>query len=280
MNADLLARNIAAHWVQSDLACGRGAGCDARCSESRRPGVRLVTLHLTFAATLLLPLVQPWQPGVSPVDVDAAETTEVILTKFFVAIVDTPTSPQFETPPSSLFNLWDVVLLVIAVGVVLRLLWLCGGIIRLLRLREREREIPVPDVARDFESALGVAPRYFEHREPGQPRDVRNFSSQTVMLPPEIRVVRCVYSAGHRLPRAGPCPATRCGLLPASKRCSWPCCGSIRGCGCCARAFASHVSKLWSRQVVELTGNRAEYVRCLVELVRSRSHSASSVRAC
>lgn len=263
MNADLLARNIAAHWVQSALLVVAALAA-MRVFRVAAPRVRLVTLHLTFAATLLLPLVQPWQPGVSPVDVDAAETTEVILTKFFVAIVDTPTSPQFETPPSSLFNLWDVVLLVIAVGVVLRLLWLCGGIIRLLRLREREREIPVPDVARDFESALGVAPRYFEHRGQGSPATFGIFRT-TVMLPQKFasfdvftqRAIVC-----HELVHVRRRDVAVAGLEEVFVALLWfhPWVWVLRSRIRVAR------EQVVDRQVVELTGNRAEYVRCLVEL--------------
>ena len=64
MNADLLARNIAAHWVQSGLIAV-AALVAIRLLKSGDPRWRLAALQLTFACTLLLPLIQPWRPELS-----------------------------------------------------------------------------------------------------------------------------------------------------------------------------------------------------------------------
>ncbi len=261
MNADLLARNIAAHWVQSGLLVVAALAA-MRVFRVGAPRLRLVTLHLTFAATLLLPFVQPWQPGVSP-GLAVAETTEVFVTKFFVAIVETPPSPQVETPPSPQ-HVTEAVLALIAGGIVLRLLWLWGGIIRLRRLRRQEREIPIPDVAHDLESSLGVSARYFEHGDEAGPATF-GLVHATVMLPKrfaalDVSTQRAIVC--HELLHVKRRDVGMAALEELLFALLWfhPWVWVLR----------SHIriarEQVVDRQVIALIGNREVYVRCLVEI--------------
>src|SRR5688500_18295918 len=90
MNAELLAQNIAAHWVQSGLLVA-AALFALRLFRTGEPRARLAALHLTLMATLLLPLLQPWRALESPAQAVTATGASVsYVTKFFVVNVETP----------------------------------------------------------------------------------------------------------------------------------------------------------------------------------------------
>ena len=175
MNPELLVRNVAAHWVQSGLMVV-SALIAIRLLRAGEPRLRLACLHLTLAATLLLPLMQPWRPlesaaGAVAVTVASATASTRIL----------PTSP--EPTRSALPGAHAAVLAVVIAGIVLQIVWLCAGLIHLRRFRARAREIPAPHVARDLEAMLGVAPRYLEHAEHASPASFGMFGA-VVVLPP------------------------------------------------------------------------------------------------
>ena len=60
MNADMLAANIAAHWVQAGMRHRRPLFRRCGCCDVRASGYRLVALQLTLLTGLLLPVMQPY----------------------------------------------------------------------------------------------------------------------------------------------------------------------------------------------------------------------------
>jgi hypothetical protein len=159
MTAELLARNVAAHWVQVGLVAGSVLAA-MRLLKVRAPRLRLATLHAVPAAALLLPLMQGWRQA------DPAEGA-------LVATIESAAGPQsgagVAQPPAPGFAAGPFVLGIVFAGIGLRLVWLSSGVLRLLRFRRTAGEIAPPAVASDLEAALGVAPRYFEHNRQGSP---------------------------------------------------------------------------------------------------------------
>jgi TonB family protein len=156
------------------------------------------------------------------------------------------------------------VLAVVGAGIVLRLVWLCGGVARLRRLRKRGHEIAVPEVARDFESALGVTPRYFEVRENTGPATF-GLSSAIVMLPQKFaffdantqRAIIC-----HELLHVKRRDVAAAALEEIVFAFLWfhPWAWVLRS------RIRTAREQVVDREVIALIGNREIYVRCLVEL--------------
>jgi TonB family protein len=172
MDADLLAWNIAAHWLQAGLLAG-AVLLAIRAVRPASPRARLAALHLTLVATLLLPAIQPWHAD------DSGSTRPVTVDLTGGARPDAPHPAASRAPaldPSR------ILLVVIVAGTVLRFVWVLAGILRLARLRNEAVEIPPPDVARDVESALGVTARYFEHRGQTSPATFGIFGA-AILLP-------------------------------------------------------------------------------------------------
>jgi TonB family protein len=153
MNPQLLAANIAAHWVQSGLLVG-AALLAIRALKVGDPRVNLLTLQLVLAAVVMLPLVQSRQVLEPTIAVSATMTS---------GVVALDASPNVAGPDVARVDWARAALFVIAVGAAMRLLWLGIGVARLSRLRRRLREIPMPEAARDLEAMLAVSPRYAEH---------------------------------------------------------------------------------------------------------------------
>jgi TonB family protein len=172
MNAELLARNVAAHWAQCGVivVAALAAVWLFRPTESR---IRLASLQLTLALTLLLPFVQPWKSA----EVAAGVVTEAVVPAAEEARLVVTATESMRPPAFS----GVAVLVVLISGVVLRLSWLIAGTYRLLRIRARSRALDTPDVARDLEAKLGVAPRYFEHVEDGGPATFGIFDPVVVL---------------------------------------------------------------------------------------------------
>jgi TonB family protein len=172
MNTELLARNIAAHWVQSGLIAV-AALVAVRLFRPTEPRIRLAALQFTLALTMLLPLVQPWRSAeLAAGVVTVAFAPGAAGGQFLATTTESVRSPEFSGM---------AVLVVLVSGVVLRLLWLSGGVYRLLRIGARAHGVETPDTARDLEAKLGVSPRYFEHDEHGSPATFGIFNPVVVL---------------------------------------------------------------------------------------------------
>src|SRR5688572_16133227 len=109
MNVELIAQNIAPHWVQAGVIAAASLSA-MRLLKVRAPRYRLIALQLTLVTILLLPLTQPYvveeQPQVpGPVGGDA-----VIQTKFFAAKITVP-SPA---PPPLIDPVQGLLLIVVS----------------------------------------------------------------------------------------------------------------------------------------------------------------------
>jgi TonB family protein len=254
MNPQLLAANIAAHWVQSGLLVG-AALLTIRALRVDDPRVRLLTLQLVLAAVVMLPLVQSRQ---------TVEPTQGVSTTTTSAVVALDGSPDVAVANVSRVDWALAALVVIAVGAVVRLLWLGIGVARLSRLRGNLREIPMPEAARDLEAMLAVSPRYAEHADHCGPSTFGVFA-------PMISLPHAFGALDPSVQRAVLCHE----LVHVRRRDS-------------AVALGEELvfSLLWfhpllwlgrsqiraareqvvDRQVVEILGDRAEYARNLVAL--------------
>jgi TonB family protein len=203
MNAELLARNIGAHWVQSGalvVACLTAM----RRLRFRDPLLRLAALHLLLATTPLLPAIQPWRliEADSSMAAGSTEQEPAYVPLFIAAGSKDPAFAQgsggsrrsakrgggqdplagSEGQDPAYVPVSEVVIVVVIAGIAFRLLWLTCGIARLFRLRGQAREIAPPQIARDLESTLGVRARYFEQDEHVSPATF-GFFRATVLLP-------------------------------------------------------------------------------------------------
>ena len=173
MDAEWLARNMAAHWAQSGLLV-MAVLIAVRLSRPGEPRLRLAALQLTLAATLVLPLLQPWRPMPASVQSISMAAAPDRAAAARVPAVVRPARP-------SRVDAYLAAVVVVLAGVALRLLWLCGGLLRLGRLRARAGDIPAPGVARHLEARLGVVPRYLEHREQASPAAFGVFGAAVVL---------------------------------------------------------------------------------------------------
>ena len=173
MDAEWLARNMAAHWAQSGLLV-MAVLIAVRLSRPGEPRLRLAALQLTLAATLVLPLLQPWRPMPASVQSISMAAAPDRAAAARVPAVVRPARP-------SRVDAYLAAVVVVLAGVALRLLWLCGGILRLGRMRARAGDIPAPGVARHLEARLGVVPRYLEHREQASPAAFGVFGAAVVL---------------------------------------------------------------------------------------------------
>ncbi|RPI52752.1 MAG: hypothetical protein EHM55_15725, partial [Acidobacteria bacterium] len=254
MNAELLARNVAAHWAQSGLLVG-AVLLAMRSVRPLNPRARLTALHLTLAVALLLPVMQRRHT------IDSS--TQTVVVDLSVPALRTGTnavaalrSPRVD--PSG------AALVVLFAGIALRMIWLCGGIVRLARFRRRAREIPAPDVARDIEAMLGAAPRYFEHREPASPAAFGVFGA-AVVLPPTFSSLDASMQQAiicHELLHVKRRDALAAVVEELCVAFLWfhPWIWLLRS---RIRIEREHVV---DQQVVNYLGDRAGYVRCLVKM--------------
>ena len=157
-----------------------------------------------------------------------------------------------------------IAVLVVLAGIAFRIVWLCGGLIRLLRFRARAREIPAPAVASDLEGMLGVAPRYFEHPERASPLTFGVFGA-TVVLPSnfmflDVSVEQAIVC--HELLHVKRRDAAMAAIEEMVATVLWfhPWVWLLRSRIRVAR------EQVVDRRVIELIGRREVYVRCLVEL--------------
>jgi TonB family protein len=155
MSAELLAVNIAAHWVQAGILSA-AAALAIRLLNLNEPRSRLAALHLTVIAIVALPLLQPWKTVEPAVEVTSSATVST------AAPIATHELTQSVIEPASWANPSSAIVAIVIAGVALRLLWLLLGILRLSRFSRAASSVPTPAVAWEIESDLAVAPRYIQ----------------------------------------------------------------------------------------------------------------------
>jgi len=118
MSTGLLFNNLVSYSLQIGMLVGL-AGFVPSLLRLRQPGARLVYWYILLAACLALPLAQPWKPAI------LAGTVEV--TTVVTAVRTSAPVSHFSIPPAV------VALLLLAAGVLFRLLFLAVGFWKLRR---------------------------------------------------------------------------------------------------------------------------------------------------
>jgi beta-lactamase regulating signal transducer with metallopeptidase domain len=257
MNADILAANVVAHWVQAGVIAAASISA-IRLLGVRAPGYRLVVLQLTLLTSVLLPVMQPYtveeQTQLAAPEADVAG----VQNKFFdVAVVPPPPTSRAVDPVLAL-------LLSVVAGVALRLAWLTCGVIRLAWFSRSATELAPPPAATALEAEIGVSPRYIlqtGNRGPwtfGMFRPTVALPSRFGALAPEFqRAVIC-----HELLHIQRRDITVALAEEIAVATLWfhPWVWLLR-----ARIRAAREQVVDAR-VVQLLGNRDEYVRCLMNI--------------
>ena len=152
MNLDLLAANLAAHWIQAGLIATATILALAGL-RVKDPRLRLAALQTMVWLIVLVPWAQPWH------QIDAATP---VSTSAFLPIEGTSVAAAqpLSTPraAASTIDLIPVALAIVVAGIVVRLAWLAYGGLCLVRFRRNGRAIPVPDVAEELQQRLKVSP--------------------------------------------------------------------------------------------------------------------------
>jgi TonB family protein len=178
MSAELVAGNIAAHWIQAGILSA-AAALAIRLLNVKEPRSRLAALHLTMIAIVALPLLQPWHAVDSALEVTSRASMSTTAT--FVAQEAAPVGTQQARWPEPS----SAIVAIIFAGVGLRLLWLLFGIIQLGRFSRVAASVPAPAVAGEIEADLAVAPRYIQQTGIRGPWTF-GFLRPTVALPAEF----------------------------------------------------------------------------------------------
>jgi protein TonB len=126
MNSQLAWDNVVAYSMQIGLLVGLAAFIPAAL-RLRLPASRLAYWHVLLAACLLLPAVRPWK--------QAALTLTAYVPVPITARVPPRPDPAFTLSPT------EIVLILLAVGMIVRLAWLVTGFWRLARLRRNSRPL-------------------------------------------------------------------------------------------------------------------------------------------
>jgi beta-lactamase regulating signal transducer with metallopeptidase domain len=181
MNVDLLAANLAAHWIQAGLIA-TAAILALGVLRVKDPRVRLVALQTMLWLIVLGPWAQPRR------QIDAAPSFSTSPPLPFEGARDAAPPPSAPAAPASPIDPIRVALTIVGAGIVVRLSWLAYGGLCLVRFRRNGRAIPVPDVAHELQQRLNVSPRYLEHRTPGGPATF-GFFRATIALPAGFRAL-------------------------------------------------------------------------------------------
>ena len=256
MSIEVLAGNIAAHWAQAGVLA-TSALIATRLLNFNDARAKLAALHLTLAAIVLLPIAQPWR-----VDVPALETTAAA-----VVLSDLPLREgesrgsigAVSSPDPSL-----AVVLIIAAGIAVRLLWLFYGVVRLARFSSQTPEVLPPTVAEPIEAQLRVSPRYIQQTGSRGPWTF-GFLQPTVALPTSFHALVPAFQRAvicHELLhiKRRDIAIAFCEELAVAALWFHPWVWLLR-----ARIRVAREQAVDSR-VVALLGNRDEYVRCLVDI--------------
>jgi TonB family protein len=142
MSTGLVLNNLVSYSLQIGMLVGLAAFVPALL-RLRQPGARLLYWHILLAACLLLPLAQPWKPAI------IAGTVEI--TTVITAVRPAAHASHFSRPRG------EIVLMVLAAGVLVRLFWLAVGFWKLRRYRRRSHPLE-PAPAWGVEAFLLVSP--------------------------------------------------------------------------------------------------------------------------
>jgi TonB family protein len=257
MNVELLAVNIAAHWVQAGVLA-TSALIAIRLLNLNEPRSRLAALHIAVVAIVVLPLVQPW----SVAEPAVLATTPAAAVDVGTVVSAMPLGGEQDAAPW--LNPAQGAVTIVAAGILMRLLWLFYGVIRLARFSSRASPVPRPAVADALEAELAVAPRYIQQTGSRGPWTF-GFFRPTVALPEGFDALVPAFQRSvicHELIHVKRRDMAVAFVQELAVTALWfhPWIWLLR-----ARIRVAREQVVDSR-VVAMLGNREEYVRCLVDI--------------
>ena len=258
MTAELLAHNVAAHWIQAGGVAG-AAWLGMAALRLRDSAFLLRYWQAVLLLLLLTPWMQPWQPvATTPAhgsgEAELAGTADVSVAVSIVALL----AERWSVDP------WTGVLGLLAAGVVVRLLWLGLGLVRLGRLARVTHRVAPPEPARQFLSRFRIRPVFVQPPDARMPCSFGLFRP-TVRLPAAFDRLEpgfqrdIVYHELVHLERRDFATAMVEEMV-ASLLWFHPWVWLIR------RRIQLHREQVVDAAVVHCTGDRHAYVRCLVAL--------------
>jgi TonB family protein len=257
MNLDLLAANLAAHWIQAGLIA-TAAILALAVLRVKDPRLCLVVLQMM----LWLIVLAPWALPRRQIDVASPLSTPPPL-RFEVTRNAAP-PPSAPLAPASPIDPIHVALAIVGAGIVVRLSWLAYGGLCLVRFRRNGRAVPAPGMAHELQHRLKVSPRYLEHSTPGGPATF-GFFRATIALPAGFRALDPKFQRAiicHELVHVRRRDTTLALVEELLVAVLWfhPWVWLIRSRIRLAR------EQVVDRMVLKLIGEPVEYARCLVEL--------------
>src|SRR5205823_5068355 len=175
MNAEMLAANLAAHWIQAGVL-SLATLCGLRVLGVKEPRLALAAFQIVLVVIVLLPWMQRWRTVEPPPGVPLQAAA--------MAMVDISTPLPTSAPPQREQTPIDpamVMLSAIAAGAALRLAWLGAGFIRLRRFARETRCIAPPEFAEGLQERAGAAPQYLEHPTAASPSTFGIFQPRVVL---------------------------------------------------------------------------------------------------
>jgi TonB family protein len=262
MSADLLASNLAAHWIQSGLvvAAALAAMTVLRVKE---PRLRLALFQFILLVILALPFVQPWES--QPLVVYIAANANSLDGE---AAMSSGSALQDEPVPLFRARQWldqSLIVAVVVMGVVMRLLWLFYGVLTLTRFGRRATILASPAAAEDLERRIGVALLRYIEQTPGRGPCTFGFLRSTIALPADFQLLPHAFQRAiicHELLHVKRRDIVTSFLEELVVAALWfhPWVWLLR-----ARIRIAR-EQVIDRSVVTFIGDRDEYVKCLVEI--------------
>ena len=263
MATELLAYNVAVHWVQAGAVAGV-AWLGASVLRLRGCGFLLKYWQGVLLLLLFAPWIQPWQPvaaaparGLPPLagmGRGLAGAVDVSVAGSVIAL----RAERWSLEPLT----W--VLAVLATGVIVRLAWLGLGLVRLGRLARSARRIAPPGPAREFLTQFGVTAAFVQPPDVHMPYSFGLFRP-TVVLPAAFDRLEPKFQRGivcHELLHLRRRDFLGSLVEEVLAALLWfhPWVWLIR------RRIRVHREQVVDAAVVHWTGDRRAYVRCLVAL--------------
>jgi len=257
MNAELLLGNIAAHWLQAGVLVA-SALVALRLLQLDEPRAKLAALHVTLMAILLLPVMQPWRPDESAPDAAPIVTEANVVSGTSDATASTTALAASRATPAF------AAVVLLASGVIVRLIWLLVGVARLARDGRNVSAVSTPEVALPLEAELEVSARYIQQAG-GRGPWTFGFLRPTIALPAGFAALLPAFQRSvicHELVhvKRRDVVVAFCEELAAAALWFHPWMWLLRSRIRVAR------EQVVDRRAVAILGNRDEYVRCLVDL--------------
>ncbi len=257
MDAELLAGNIVAHWVQAG-ALATSALIAIKLLHLNEPPARLAALHVTLVAIVLLPLVQPWRSDEPALQVSPTATAVEVSTVVSGAVAAGELGMRSWLSPAR------VAVAIVVAGIVMRLSWLFYGIVALARFSRRASDISTPAAAGELEGDLQVSPRYIQQTGARGPWTF-GFLRPTVALPAGFHALIPAFQRAvicHELIHVKRRDIAVAYVEELAMAALWfhPWIWLLR-----ARIRVAR-EQVVDRLVVAMLDNRDEYVRCLVDI--------------